>query len=81
MHAVCTQEAKSLVQKLHLADQLAVDVCGGGRIEHHPQQQLLSVYGYSAAFGPAPHEVTAAILGMWYPFYREEGITISYDGY
>jgi phosphohistidine phosphatase len=75
------QEAKSMVYKLQLADQLTVDVLGGGRIEHYPEQQMLSVYGYSAAFGPAPHEVTAAILQRWFPFYAPDGITISYQGY
>jgi phosphohistidine phosphatase len=75
------QEAKGLVYKLGLSKELSVDVLGGGRIEHYPEQQVLSVYGYSAAFGPAPHEVAAALLHRWFPFYGAAGISISYDGY
>ena len=51
---------------------------GGGRIEHHPEQGVCHVYGYSAAFGPAPHEVAAALVRRWHPFTT---VTTSYDGY
>lgn len=51
---------------------------GGGRIEHYPSQRIIAVYGYSAAFGQAPHHVTAALLRRWLPFHD---ITASYDGY
>ena len=40
---------------------MQLEVLGGGRMEHHPDQQVLSIYGYSTGFGQAPHEVTAAI--------------------
>ena len=60
---------------------LRCEVLGGGRIEHHAEAGVISVYGYSAAFGPAPHEVTAALLRRWYPFYQPDAITISYEGY
>jgi len=51
---------------------------GGGRIEHYPAQRAAAVYGYSAAFGQAPHHVTAALMRRWLPFHE---ITASYDGY
>jgi phosphohistidine phosphatase len=60
---------------------LRCDVLGGGRIEHNPEQRKVAVYGYSAAFGPAPHEVSAALLRRWLPLYGAEGVTVSYDGY
>jgi hypothetical protein len=54
-------------------------VCaGGGRIEHYSQQRALSVFGFSAAFGQAPHEVTAALLRRWLPLHD---IVVSYSGY
>lgn len=56
-----------------------LQVLGGGRIEHYPEQQVVSVYGYSAAFGPAVHEVAAGLIQKAYPFYN--GITWSYEGY
>lgn len=51
---------------------------GGGRIEHYPEQRVLSVFGFSSAFGQAPHDVTAALLRRWLPFTE---VTCSYDGY
>jgi phosphohistidine phosphatase len=60
------------------AQQLRVETLGGGRMEHHPHQHLLSIYGYSSAFGQAPHEVTAALARRWLPFHDVE---VSYDGY
>lgn len=60
---------------------LAVDVLGGGRIEHNAEDGSLSVYGYSAAFGPAPHEVTAALLRRWFPYYAADAVRVSYEGY
>lgn len=57
---------------------LLVEPLGGGRMEHHPDQSVLNVYGYSSAFGQAPHEVTAALLRRWLPFHD---IHVSYDGY
>lgn len=57
---------------------LQVQVLGGGRMEHHADQSVLSIYGYSSAFGQAPHEVTAAIARQWLPLHA---ITVSYEGY
>jgi hypothetical protein len=51
---------------------------GGGRIEHYSQQRALSVFGFSSAFGQAPHHVTAALLRRWLPLHD---ITASYEGY
>lgn len=56
-------------------------VLGGGRIEHHPDQGVVSIYGYSAAFGPACHEVAAQLVRKWYPMYDPDCVTISYEGY
>ena len=47
-------------------------------MEHHPEQRVLSVYGYSSAFGQAPHDVTAALARKWLPLHD---ITVSYEGY
>lgn len=66
-------------QVAHLG--LSVEVLGGGRIEHYPEQQAISVYGYSAAYGPAVHEVTVGLLRRWFPFYEAEHISCSYEGY
>lgn len=57
---------------------LRLETVGGGRMEHHPAQRLVSVYGYSAAFNQAPHHVTAALLRRWLPFHE---VAVSYDGY
>lgn len=55
---------------------LHVETVGGGRMEHYAG--VLSVYGYSAAFGQAPHDVTAVIVKRLMPMYD---IGVSYDGY
>ena len=60
---------------------LEADVLGGGRIEHHPEQGYCSVYGYSVAFGPAAHEVSAALIRRAYPLYDPAMVTVSYEGY
>ncbi len=36
------------------------------------------IYGFSSAFGPAPHEVTAALIRRWHPF---AAVETSYEGY
>ncbi len=46
-----------------------------------PPQAVISIYGYSGAFGPAPHEVAAALLRKWLPLYDPSCITTSYEGY
>jgi phosphohistidine phosphatase len=80
-HNHILQHTKSQLQKLCPQGNLQLDVLGGGRIEHYADQKVVSVYGYSAAFGPAVHEVTAALLQRWYPFYDAANITWSYEGY
>jgi hypothetical protein len=62
---------------------LEVDELGGGRIAHEPGPEgglagAVHIYGYSAAFGPAPHEVAAALVRRWHPF---AAVSISYGGY
>ena len=57
---------------------LSVEVLGGGRMEWDVKTRALNVFGYSAAFGPAPHEVTAAVIKKWNPFLK---VNVSYEGY
>lgn len=58
--------------------QFDLDVLGGGRIVVDDEIRQISVYGYSAAFGAAVHEVSRTILLQTYPLY---GIGVSYEGY
>ncbi len=55
-----------------------VDALGGGRIAHGAEAATVHVYGYSSVFGPAPHEVSAALLRRWLPLHT---VTTSYEGY
>lgn len=59
---------------------LNVDILGGGRIEHRVGEAV-HIYGYSSAFGPAPHEVSAALVRRWFPFYDPRAVKCSYEGY
>ncbi|PNW74028.1 hypothetical protein CHLRE_13g582476v5 [Chlamydomonas reinhardtii] len=77
-HNDLLQKAKQMAQRY---GGLKVTVLGGGRIRHDPQARAIDVYGYSAAFGPAPHELAAALLARWYPLYDKDNITVSYEGY
>jgi Janus/Ocnus family (Ocnus) len=65
----CDKTAHAVVQ---------VSVLGGGRISHDPTTAAAHLYGYSSAFGPAPHEVAAALLRRWLPLHT---VTTSYEGY
>lgn len=61
---------------------LHLSVLGGGRIEHKPHgSPRVHVFGFSSAFGPAVHEVSAVIVRRAFPFYDDEDVTVSYDGY
>ena len=60
------------------AESVQVDVLGGGRISHDPAAPAVHVFGYSSAFGPAPHEVAAGLLRRWLPLHT---VTTSYEGY
>ena len=51
------------------ADSSGAETAGGSRC---------LIYGYSSAFGAAPHELSAAIVRRWYPF---SDVAISYEGY
>ncbi|KAL0021159.1 hypothetical protein WJX77_006441 [Trebouxia sp. C0004] len=62
--------------KLHVAEPL-----GGGRIRHDDGSKTISIYGYSSAYGQAPHDLSAAIVRQWYPMYAPDKITVSYEGY
>ncbi|KAK9804810.1 hypothetical protein WJX72_006897 [[Myrmecia] bisecta] len=57
---------------------LKVEPLGGGRIEHHADTKVISIYGYSSAFGQAPHAVTAGLVRKWFPLHD---VTVSYEGY
>ncbi|KAL3162641.1 14 kDa phosphohistidine phosphatase, variant 2 [Trebouxia sp. C0009 RCD-2024] len=62
--------------KLHVAEPL-----GGGRIRHDDGAKAITVYGYSSAYGQAPHDLSAALIRQWYPMYTSDNITASYEGY
>jgi len=61
-----------------------VEVLGGGRMQviskslEKENDLLIKIYGYSAAFGQAPHSVTAEILRRVDPCLEVE---VSYEGY
>ncbi|KXZ47337.1 hypothetical protein GPECTOR_36g61 [Gonium pectorale] len=80
-HNDVLQKAKAMARPLGLQ----VTPLGGGRMRHEPEAGpggvRLEVYGYSAAFGPAPHELVAALVHRWYPLYDRQSITVSYEGY
>ena len=58
--------------------QFDLDVLGGGRIVVDDDARTMRVYGYSAAFGAAVHEISRAVLLEQYPLYS---IETAYDGY
>ena len=37
-------------------------------------------HAHAGAFGAAPHEVSAALVRRWYPFYERKNVTVTYDG-
>lgn len=55
-----------------------LDVLGGGRMQIDCKKKSIQIYGYSAAFGQAPHEISACIIRRDLPFHD---VHISYDGY
>ncbi|XP_032674999.1 14 kDa phosphohistidine phosphatase-like [Odontomachus brunneus] len=57
---------------------LKANCVGGGRIEHHPDDKLIKVYGYSQGFGKADHRVSVELLKKKFPDYN---VTWSDDGY
>ncbi|EFN75221.1 Sex-regulated protein janus-A, partial [Harpegnathos saltator] len=57
---------------------LQANCVGGGRIEHHPDEKTIKVYGYSQGFGKADHQVSVEVLKKKYPDYN---ITCSDEGY
>ncbi|KAL0046006.1 hypothetical protein WJX82_011136 [Trebouxia sp. C0006] len=62
--------------KLHVAEPL-----GGGRIRHDDGSKAINMYGYSSAYGQAPHDLSAALVRQWYSMYAPDKITVSYEGY
>lgn len=70
--------AKTELALLDQSYSLQLDVLGGGRMEVDATEKSISVYGFSAAFGQAPHEITGAILRANLPFHS---VNISYEGY
>lgn len=68
--------------KMEFGD-IDMTVLGGGRMQvskslKRNNSQLIKIYGYSAAFGQAPHSLTADVLRRVDPFLD---IEVSYDGY
>lgn len=55
-----------------------VKVLGGGRITVDVDAQSIAIFGYSSAFGAAPHEISKALVQRWRPFAE---VTSSYEGY
>jgi hypothetical protein len=53
-----------------------VDPLGGGRIS--VEGRAATVYGYSQAFGQAPHDVSAALVRRCYPLLD---VAVSWEGY
>lgn len=61
---------------------LHVGVIGGGRILHEPgSKPCVTVFGYSSAFGPAVHEVSAVLIQRAFPMYDADDVAVSYEGY
>jgi phosphohistidine phosphatase len=67
--------------KRELGRHAQVQALGGGRISHDAAQGKVHVFGCSMAFGPAVHEVSAALVQRAYPWYRAEDVTVGYEGY
>eukprot|EP00890_Picochlorum_soloecismus_P000828 jgi/Picsp_1/1746/NSC_05218-R1_nad+ diphosphatase len=69
---------KSELMKDERNEGIELEVLGGGRIKVEASDRSIHVYGYSAAFGQAPHDITGAILRANLPFHS---VNVSYDGY
>ena len=72
----CVLECKSRTHFGKGARQVAQ--LGGGRMEVDVAMETVAIFGYSSAFGAAPHEVAAALVRRWRPF---AAVTTSYEGY
>ncbi|XP_014476647.1 PREDICTED: 14 kDa phosphohistidine phosphatase-like [Dinoponera quadriceps] len=57
---------------------LQANCVGGGRIEHHPDEKMIKVYGYSQGYGKADHQISVELLKKKYPSYN---VTWSDEGY
>lgn len=77
-HNDVLQMLKTEVRGLDLHG-LQLEPVGGGRIEH--DSTSAHVFGYSVAFGPAVHEVSAAIIHSAHPEYSRAAVTCAYEGY
>lgn len=69
---------KSEIASIDQSKSVHLDVLGGGRIHLDACGKSISVYGFSAAFGQAPHEISGAILRARLPFHS---ISVSFEGY
>ena len=45
---------------------LAYEVTGGGRIEHDPSKNTLSIFGHSYGFGLADHSISAGVCAAFF---------------
>lgn len=73
-HADIFNDTKEKLKNMELQGQ----VLGGGRIEHHLNERIIHVYGFSQAYGRANHAVTVTLLQQWFPLHA---ISLSWDGY
>lgn len=74
-------DIKTAFERVCTVHGLMVDILGGGRIEHEPFKEKITIFGYSSAFGPAVHEITGVLCQRWFPKYDSRLINVSYDGY
>jgi hypothetical protein len=63
--------ARGLLNDLSRANYDTV-VCGGGRIDYDPTNQVAHVYGYSYGFGKGDHEYVSLLI-------QKEGINATFD--
>uniref|UniRef100_A0A0A9ZD48 Sex-regulated protein janus-A n=2 Tax=Lygus hesperus TaxID=30085 RepID=A0A0A9ZD48_LYGHE len=73
-HADIYDETMQTLVKLNLDSECV----GGGRIEHHPAQKIIKIYGYSQGFGKADHEISSELVKKAFPDYN---VTWSDEGY
>ncbi|KAK2586344.1 hypothetical protein KPH14_010636 [Odynerus spinipes] len=66
------------VKQVEQYPDLEVEVLGGGRILHDPENKSIKVYGYSQGYGKADHQISVDLLKKKYTDYN---ITWSDEGY
>jgi hypothetical protein len=80
-HNDVLQRAKRELRVLPRCSTLCLDPLGGGRIEHDIEAGTVKVFGFSQAFGPAVHEVATQIIRRAFPWYGDDTVQASYEGY